>query len=168
MGDSPDGDGGQTAWRASTQNYRRYPPQSPRPSRPKRLRRGHPRSRAKAPSGWGPCPTLDLGARPPHIPNTREGLGKINLQDLPLVNSRKNATSISNPKIRKRSTGTKPPPPLKSSKSEIKNFSNKVRNCSTKITFEETHESSFKTGRRAKIFLRILLRLISGPAYHIA
>jgi hypothetical protein len=165
MGDSPDGDGGQTAWPASTEIIAL----PPRPSRPTSLGEATPGQGPKAPSGWGPCPTLDLGARPPQTANAREGLGKITLQHLPLANSRKNATSISNPKIRKRSTGTKPPPPLlKSSKSEIKNFSNKMRNCSTKITFEETHESSFRTGWRAKIFLRIFLRPIPKPAYHIA
>jgi hypothetical protein len=86
-------------------------------------------------------------------PQTRgRAWGKSPFNTYPLVNSRKNATSISNPKIRKESTRTKSPPPLlKSSKSEIKNFSNKMRNFSTKITLEESHESSFRKGWKAKI-----------------
>jgi hypothetical protein len=85
----------------------------------------------------------------------REGLGKVSLQDLPLVKSSRNETSVCNPKVKNRSTGitTKPPPPLlKSSKKETKSCSNKARNFNTGTTLKETQLSSFKTGRRAKIF----------------
>jgi len=57
-------------------DYRRYPPQSPRPSRPTSLGGAAP-GQGQAPSGWGPYPTLDPGAPPPpQTPEVKEGLGE--------------------------------------------------------------------------------------------
>jgi hypothetical protein len=173
MGDSPgEGVGGRDACRASTQIIGATPFPQALPA--KEAKERPPQVKGQRPlRGGAPAPPLTWGPGLPKSQTRGRAWGKITLQHLPLhlplVNSRKNETNISNPKTREQSTRTKSPPPLlKSSKSEIKNFSNKVRNCSTKITLEESRKSSFRTERKAKILFWIFSPFIPGPAYHMA